>query len=147
MEGFAKMSKNKIQKLYVYIDGGSRGNPGNSAIAFMIYDEEGNVISKKSKGIGRATNNSAEYKALIFAMEEAVNYSQGEIFCFSDSKLLVNQLEGKFKVKRKHLKELFLEIKNKEKMYKRVAYSKLPRANPKIAGVDKLVNEELDKLE
>ena len=141
------MTAGKILSLKIYTDGGSRGNPGNSAIAFTIYDGKGKIISEKSKNIGISTNNIAEYTALISALEEASNFSQGEIHCFSDSELLVKQLNGKYKVKKKHLKELFSKIKDKEKMYEHITYSHLPRTNPRIARADKLVNKELDKLE
>jgi len=136
----------EIRSLNIYTDGGSRGNPGNAAIAFRIYDNKGNIISEKSESIGVCTNNTAEYKAVIAALEEASKYCKGEIFCFSDSELLVRQLNGRYKVKAKHLKELFSEVKTKEKIYERVIYKHLPRTNPRIARADKLLNKKLDKL-
>ncbi len=136
----------EVRSLFIYTDGGSRGNPGDAAIGFAIYDAERKLLIEKSKNIGIATNNVAEYKAIILALEEAVKYSRNKISCFSDSQLVIKQINGLFKIKKKHLKKLFLEVKNKEKMYKSIKYSNLPRSHSKIAQVDKLVNKELDKL-
>lgn len=140
------MVKEKIQSLFIYTDAGSRGNPGNAAIAFVIEDDTGNILKQHSEYIGVTTNNVAEYKAIIAALEEGSRYCRDEIFVFSDSRLIVEQSKGAFKTRKKHLKELSLELKNKEKLYKRVTYSHLSRRNPKIVRVDKLVNKELDKI-
>ena len=141
------MSAEKIKSLDIYTDGGSRGNPGKAAISFTIYDDKGNKVSEESKFIGIATNNVAEYRALIDALKEASKYCKDKISCFSDSELLVRQLNGAYKVKAKHLKELFSELKAKEKMFKHVSYFHRPRTNPKIVRVDKLLNKKLDGLE
>lgn len=133
--------------LHIYTDGGSRGNPGSAAIAFAIYDDKGNLISSQTRGIGITTNNVAEYTALISALETAYNYSNGEISCFSDSRLMVNQLNGKFKIKKQHLKKLHSEAKEKEKMFKLVTYVHVGRTNPRIVHVDRLLNKKLDEDE
>jgi len=138
------MDKEKILSLHVYTDGGSRGNPGNGAIAFAIYDDKGKLLKEKSESIGICTNNVAEYKALIAALEEASNYCQGEIFCFSDSEFMVKQLNGKNKVRKKHIKKLYLKVKDLEKTFESVIYSHLPRENSRISKADRLVNKELN---
>ena len=128
--------------LYIYTDGSVRGNPGNAAIAFTIYDENRKIISEKSEFIGIRTNNVAEYMALISALEEASKFCRGEIFCFSDSKLIINQIRGDYKTKKKHLKELYLELKNKENSFKIVKYARLSeKDDPKIVRVDKLAKK------
>src|SRR3972149_1293218 len=136
----------KLNALSIFTDGASRGNPGNAAAAFVIEDGKGNILGRHSKAIGVTTNNVAEYTAVINALKAASHYGHREIFCFSDSKLAVNQLNSVYKIRKKHLQKLFRQVKNLEKKFKRVTFSYLPRTNPKIARVDKLVNRELDKL-
>ncbi|MBI4010526.1 MAG: ribonuclease HI family protein [Candidatus Aenigmarchaeota archaeon] len=140
------MGAEKIGSLHIYTDGGSRGNPGNAAVAFTIYDSKGKIVSEKSESIGIRTNNFAEYTALILALKEAVKYCHGKVFCFSDSEIMVRQLNGVYKVKVKHLKELNKKVKELEKMFEQATYKHLPRTNPRISRVDKLLNKELDKL-
>ncbi len=140
-------AKKSHPSLSICTDGGSRGNPGNAAYAFIIEDEKGLVLFKRSKFIGKATNNVAEYTALIRAMEKASAYCTGDISCFSDSEFMIDQLNGKDKVRKKHIRELYSKVKDLEKSFKSVKYSHLPRENPKIARVDRLVNKELDKIE
>ena len=129
--------------LHIYTDGGARGNPGPAAIAFII-EGKGAVLKKHSEFIGKATNNTAEYTAIIKALEEASHFGK-EVICFCDSRLVVNQLSGKYKIKEKHLKEKFLEAKEREKMFEKVTYHHVPRENPKIKIADRMVNEELDR--
>ena len=136
----------KVEALYIYTDGAARGNPGPAAIAFIIEDHKGVVLKKHSESIGKATNNTAEYVAIIKALEEASTYCRLNVFCFCDSKIVVSQLNGVYKIKKKHLKEKFLEARNMEKMFEKVTYSHLLRTHPKIKIADKLVNEELDRV-
>lgn len=134
----------KMKPLFIYTDGSCQVSTGNAAIAFTIYDDDGNIVSEDSKFIGRATNNIAEYKALIVALEEASKYSKNDIFCFSDSELLVKQLNGQDKVKAKHLKELFSEVIEKAKKFKRVTYAhRQEKEDPKIARVDRLAKAKM----
>lgn len=133
--------------LHIFTDGCARGNPGSAAIAYIIEDSKGNILEQCSEHIGVTTNNVAEYRALIKALEEASTHCRFDIFCFCDSEIVVKQLNSVYRIKKRHLKELFLQVKNIEKMYRRVTYSYLPKTNPKIAKVDKLANKELDRLE
>lgn len=139
------MSSGKVHTLHIYTDGGSRGNPGNAAIAFIIEDAEGNILEKHSRYIGVTTNNVAEYTALIKALEKATDYNAIEVSCFSDSEFMVDQLTGKDKVKKKHIRELYKRIKDIEKQFKKITYSHLKREDRRIKRVDRLVNEELNK--
>ena len=140
-------SRKKHHALHIYTDGGSRGNPGNATIAFIIEDEKDSVLFRHSEFIGRTTNNVAEYTALIKALGRASIYSRGDISCFSDSEFMIDQLNGKDKVRKKHIRELYSKVKDLERNFKSVKYSHLPRENPKIERVDRLVNKELDKIE
>lgn len=132
-------------KLSVYCDGGARGNPGPAAAAFVVIDEQGRVIKREGKFLGRATNNQAEYQAVIMALEwlQERDYSnEPEVLLNLDSRLLVSQLKGEYKIKNKALQELILKIRKKEKRLK-VSYQLVPRSQNKIA--DFLVNRVLDE--
>ncbi len=131
--------------LVIYTDGASRGNPGPGAIAFLILDERGKILRKHKHYIGACTNNVAEYRALIAALERARRLGD-EATCFSDSKLMINQLKGKYKVKKKHLKELFEKVKALERKFRKVEYLNVRRTDPVIKRVDRMVNEVLNKI-
>jgi ribonuclease HI len=139
-----------MSKIYINTDGGARGNPGPAAVGVVFYDESENVIHKFSKYIGTATNNVAEYKALIYALEmlkksrwlsEAKN---PEIYCRLDSQLVVEQVKGSYKVKNLDLKDLYQKLliiitSLKAKIY----FCHVSREENVLA--DKLVNSALDK--
>jgi len=131
-------------KLILYTDGGARGNPGPGAVGVVIKNKEGKVIKEVGKFIGRATNNEAEYKAIIEGLKECKEKKAGELECFLDSLLVVSQLNGKFKVKDKKIKILWNEAKSLEKNFKEVLYHHIPRTKNYLA--DKIVNEVLDSL-
>ena len=99
--------------LYLYTDGGSRGNPGPAAIGTVIKTPEGDVLDEKGECIGKATNNEAEYHALIEGLEMAESYKPEKLVCFLDSSLVVNQLNGKFRVRQAHLRQLVFEVRRK----------------------------------
>jgi|SRR3989344_5236298 len=136
-----------LDKLYVYTDGASRNNPGEASIGIVIFDkkESVNPIDKYKDRIGKSTNNQAEYNALIKGLELASKLCKKEIFCFADSRLVVNQMKGEWKVKKKELKLLNEKAKKLEKMFEKVTYTNLPREHPKIKMADKLANEALDE--
>lgn len=139
-----------MQKIVVYTDGGARGNPGPAAIAFEIYLE--NTVNKKifsfGKKIGKATNNVAEYQAVIEALHWLINNqntlsSTTEIHFFLDSNLVVNQLNGLFKTKNQDLINLLFTIKSlQQKLPCDIYYSYIPRE--KNQSADLLVNKALD---
>jgi ribonuclease HI len=132
-------------RLVIYTDGACRGNPGPGALAFIILDVKGNVLLKHRHFIGETTNNVAEYRALIAALERARKLGN-EVSCFSDSKLVVSQLRGEYKVKKKHLKVLFEKAKSLERKFKKVEYKNVRRTDPNIRKVDRMVNEVLDRV-
>ena len=135
------MEKNKI---IVYCDGGSRGNPGPSAIGVYIPQFK----KEYSKFLGKATNNEAEYQSAIFALKKIKHLIGGkkaeksEIEIKMDSELIVNQLSGKFKIKEKDLIPFFIEIWNLKQDFDDVKFIHIPREENKKA--DWLVNKELD---
>jgi len=95
-----------MEKLLVNVDGHSQGNPGEAAIGIVMTDGEGNVIEEISRHIGRATNNVAEYKALIEACKAALEYMPQRVIFFTDSQLVANQINGLYRVRRPHLDNL-----------------------------------------
>ena len=128
------------KKLSIYTDGASRGNPGPTGIGIVICDESGKIVKEYEKFIGIATNNIAEYRALIKALELASSFQVSEIECFSDSELMVRQLNGEYRVKNVKLKALFLQVREKEKQFEKVNYSHVPREEGHIKRADKLAN-------
>lgn len=131
--------------VYVYSDGGARGNPGPAAIGVLICDEKGNHVDDYAECIGHATNNVAEYTGVIVGLELAKKQGAREVKCFMDSQLAANQLSGKFKVKTPHILTLFKQVKVSEKNFSKVTYTHIPREHEKIRYVDKLVNQALDQ--
>ena len=130
------------QKIIIYADGGSRGNPGPSACGVVLKDATGMVISNHSKYLGEATNNQAEYNGGILGLTEALKITNGEIDFYLDSLLAVNQLNQTFKVKNAGIQTLFVKAWNLSVKFKKVKFFHIPREQNKEA--DKLVNIELD---
>ena len=153
----------KISKLIINTDWGARGNPGPAGIGVVIADEKGNIISQHKKYIGEATNNQAEYQALILALREAEKISnfkfqiskspspnpspegRGKEMVLEirmDSELIVRQMQGAYKIKEPQLKVLAAEAFKLSNGFKSVAFRHVPREQNKRA--DKLVNEAID---
>lgn len=126
----------------LYTDGGARGNPGPAASGFVIYDDE-KIIARKGKYLGVATNNQAEYNAILAGLEKAHQLKLNELDCFLDSELVVKQLKLEYKVKNRDLAPLFLKVWNLSNKFKRIKFHHIPREKNKEA--DALVNEILDK--
>ena len=131
--------------LHLYTDGGSRGNPGESAIGCVLIDPTSDKVIKEYKeAIGIHTNNVAEYKALIAGLEIAKNYHPNRLVCHLDSELIVKQLSGEYRVKMPTLQPLILEIQEIISNLPDVSFCHVPRAENKKA--DRLVNEALDGI-
>ncbi len=129
--------------LSIYTDGGSQNNPGNAAISFVVYGGS-KLLAQYSKKIGIATNNVAEYTALINALNHVKNIDLSpfeEIRCFSDSQLMVRQLNGEYKIKNPSIKCLAERVKKIETLLKKpVTYIHIPREQNQLA--DSLVKKE-----
>ena len=134
------------KKLCLYTDGGSRGNPGPAALGIVVADERGRIIEEYSEYLGRKTNNEAEYHAVIKALELAKRFSAREVIITLDSQLVVNQLKGKYKIKKKHLEKLVHRVREKEKGFYKVCYVHVRRENPYIQKADRLVNQKLNRV-
>jgi ribonuclease HI len=131
----------KPKKLLVYSDGASQGNPGRAAIGAVIKDERGKVVSRISRAIGHATNNQAEYRAIIAALEAAVALGAEEVEARADSELVVEQLNGRYKVKKASLRSLYQEVVRLTGALKTFSISYIPRERNKEA--DRLANKAL----
>ena len=125
-------------------DGGSRGNPGPAAYAYVLEAEDGTVLDARGEAIGVATNNVAEYRALVEGLRAAVRVGVDELDVVSDSELLVKQMRGEYKVKNAALRELSLEAARLGRKIGDVRYRAVRRELNELA--DRLVNEALDAV-
>jgi ribonuclease HI len=126
----------------LYTDGGARGNPGPAAAAYVLEGEDGQVLAAHGEAIGVATNNVAEYRALVAGLAKALELGAEEVEVVSDSELLVKQMTGDYRVKNPALIELSLEAAALARCLRRVRYRAVKRAENELA--DRLVNEALD---
>ena len=124
-------------------DGGSRGNPGPAAYAFVLELADGTVLDARGEWIGVATNNVAEYAALVAGLERAAEVGVDELEVVSDSELMVKQMRGEYKVKNRALQDLFLDASRLARTVGRVTYTAVRREHNELA--DSLVNEALDR--
>lgn len=130
-----------IERVLIAADGAARGNPGPAAIGATIKDERGNLIARISRRIGTATNNQAEYLALIAALERAISLGVKKVDIYLDSELVVRQLNGKYRVKNARLKSLFQEVKQLIEQLEAVTVTYVPRQQN--AEADRLANMAL----
>jgi ribonuclease HI len=130
------------EKVKIFADGGSRGNPGPSASGFVVLDLEDNVLVDKGIYLGVTTNNQAEYTSLKLALEECRKMGVQEVQVYMDSLLVVNQMKGIFKVKNRDLWPLHDAIQQLVKHFKKVTFNHVPREFNKLA--DSAVNRALD---
>ncbi len=126
----------------LFTDGGARGNPGPAAAAYVLEAEDGTVLDARGEAIGVATNNVAEYRALVAGLAKAVELGVDELEVVSDSELLVKQMTGEYRVKNQALVELSLEAARLARRLGRVRYTAVRREHNELA--DRLVNEALD---
>jgi ribonuclease HI len=130
-------------RVKVFADGGSRGNPGPSASGFVILDMDDTVLVEDSLYLGITTNNQAEYTALKIALEKCKELGVHEVFVHMDSLLVVNQMKGIFKIRNRELWPIHQAIKDLMKSFKHVDFVHVPRELNKLA--DAAVNRAMDK--
>ncbi len=124
-------------------DGGARGNPGPAAYGYVLESDDGHVLDARGETIGVATNNVAEYRALLAGLEKALELGVTELEVVSDSELLVKQMRGEYKVKNDALRALHGEASELADGLEKVVYTAVRRAHNELA--DSLVNEALDR--
>jgi ribonuclease HI len=132
-------------KAKLFTDGGARGNPGPAAYGYVLETEDGTLLAAHGESIGTATNNVAEYRALVAGLEKAREHRVDELEVVSDSELLVKQMRGEYKVKNAALRELWEAAQDLERRLGQVTYTAVRREHNELA--DRLVNEALDALE
>ncbi len=126
----------------LFTDGGARGNPGPAAAAYVLEAEDGHVLAAHGEAIGVATNNVAEYRALVAGLAKAAEFGVDEVEVVSDSELLVKQMQGEYKVKNEALRLLTEEAGQLARRIGKVSYTAVRREHNELA--DRLVNEALD---
>jgi len=131
-----------VQKLIVNVDGGARGNPGPAAIGAVVQGPGGEVLEERAERIGIATNNVAEYRALLLGIERAAALGATEVDLVGDSELIVRQVKGEYKVKDATLRELHTEVKRALADFEHWSIRHVRRAQN--AEADRLVNQVLD---
>ncbi|CAM3169331.1 bifunctional RNase H/acid phosphatase [Mycobacterium intermedium] len=130
-------------KVVIEADGGSRGNPGPAGYGAVVLTADRSTVLAESKGaIGRATNNVAEYRGLIAGLDDAVKMGATEATVLMDSKLVVEQMSGRWKVKHPDLVELHAQAKALASQFRRITYEWVPRE--RNARADRLANEAMD---
>jgi ribonuclease HI len=132
-------------KARLFTDGGARGNPGPAAYGYVLEAEDGSVLAAHGEAIGTATNNVAEYKALLAGLEKALELGVDELEIVSDSELLVKQMRGEYKVRKPTLRELSTQAVELADELRSVTYTAVRREDNELA--DQLVNEALDASE
>ncbi len=133
----------------IYTDGAARGNPGASASGYVIYDPSGRQLAKNTIYNGIKTNNQAEYIAIIAALKEAGRLSgyKEDVDLFSDSELVINQLNGKYKVRNGSLILLYEEASSIIRKFKSCRLHNVPREEEHISMVDRSLNITLDSID
>lgn len=142
------MTNNNSEKIIIYTDGGSRGNPGQAGIGVAITSEKGNKIKEYSSFLGVKTNNEAEYEAVIFGLQkikallgkDKIKFADIEVRM--DSELVARQLGGVYKIENEKLAPLFLKIWNLKIDFGKIVFKHIPREQNKEA--DRLANEAMD---
>jgi ribonuclease HI len=130
-------------KARLFTDGGARGNPGPAAYGFVIEAEDGTVLAAEGKAIGEATNNVAEYRAVLLGLELATELGADEVEVVNDSELVAKQISGEYRVKNKGLQPLYLETMAALREFPAWAVRSVRRESNERA--DELVNEALDE--
>lgn len=131
-----------MEKLVVNVDGGARGNPGPAAIGAVVQAPGGEVLEERGERIGAATNNVAEYRALLLGIARARELGASELELVGDSELVVRQVKGEYKVKDATLRELHAEVVRALRPFRRWSIRHVRREQN--AAADRLVNEALD---
>ena len=126
----------------LFTDGGARGNPGPAAAAYVLEAEDGTMLAAHGEAIGVATNNVAEYRALVAGLEKALEFGVDDLEVVSDSELLVKQMSGEYRIKNAALIELSLRAARVARALGDVRYTAVRREHNELA--DRLVNEALD---
>jgi ribonuclease HI len=133
-----------VNKVIIYADGAARGNPGPAAIGATVKDGKGTLIARVSRRIGITTNNQAEYQAIVAALEKAVSLGAKHVELYSDSELVVKQINGRYKIKNVALRQFYQEVVKLIGALEGFSITCIPREQN--AEADKLANKALDGI-
>ncbi|HAD83138.1 TPA: ribonuclease H [Candidatus Edwardsbacteria bacterium] len=131
-----------FSKVTLAIDGAARGNPGEAGAGAALVDSHGNVLAERSQYLGKATNNEAEYQALIFGLKLAIERGFSKLSIQTDSELLANQINGSYRIKEPRLKKLFVQAQELLSQMEKWEIQAIPRAQNRLA--DRLANLAID---
>ena len=135
--------KSPSPPLNIYTDGASRGNPGLAAYGF-IFVRNNEIIFEESRTIGTATNNTAEYYAILSALKRAHEFARESVIVYSDSELVIKQINNQYRIKKPHLAQLRAELAKLQKNFRDIQFRNVPRENIFIRRCDELCNQVLD---
>jgi ribonuclease HI len=138
----SRAQRASLRRLILFTDGAARGNPGPAGAGVCVLDASGKEVAHIRRYLGDATNNVAEYSALVVGLERARELGAREVEVRSDSELLVRQMIGKYRVRNENLREFFERAKQLEASFERVEYTHVPRDENVVA--DRLANEAID---
>lgn len=134
-----------MNRIKIYTDGGSRGNPGPSAIAVIVCDENDNILEEHTERIQDGTNNTAEYRAILCGLDRGTSHCCIDVRICADSDLAVKQLNRIWRIHEPHLRRLVEEVRSKERFYETVSYVYVSRNHPMLSRADRLLNGKLDE--
>jgi ribonuclease HI len=140
-----KAHPKKIEKVITFTDGASRGNPGPAGVGVLLYDENDEKLLQDFQFIGESTNNEAEYRALLLALDRAFEVTQNQVECYLDSELLVRQLNGLYAIKSEKLVKFYDEVKRRGQKFSSITFTHVPREHPKLQLADRLANKAIDQ--
>ncbi len=141
-----KAKPQKMDHVITFTDGAARGNPGPSGIGVLIFDGKGEKIMQDYSYLGECTNNEAEYRALLLALDHAYEITHGKVECFADSELMIRQLNGQYAVKSEKLAVFHGEVKRRAQRFESIRFTHVPREHPNLQLADKLANKAIDEF-
>ena len=136
--------KSPSEPLDVYTDGASRGNPGLAAYGF-IFVKNNEIIFEESRTIGKTTNNTAEYYAILSALKKAQEFTTESVIVYSDSELVIKQINNQYRITKPHLAQLRAELATLQKNFRDIRFRNVPREHRFIRRCDELCNQALDR--
>jgi len=135
----------KLDHVITFTDGASRGNPGQAGTGVLLYDEKGTKLVEDARYLGVATNNVAEYQALLRALALAAKFTSHRVTCYLDSEVVVRQMTGVYAIKSEPLQKLADKVKKKAAGFKLISFHHVPREHPNLQMADKLANKGVDQ--
>jgi ribonuclease HI len=132
------------EALQLYTDGATGGEPARGAIAYRLLDSSKEVLLEHAQQIGEATSNEAEYRALMIGLAACQKFRRAHIYCFTDSELMVKQLNGEYKVSDPRLQQLVERVQHLAKQFRQVTFSHLRRNDPEMARAGRLAADALE---